>query len=162
MYQVPWLRYNDEGKRCTMQCIGAWPMCSLLVSLTRDRGTSRTAAALKSKLWTWLGHNGMAIYLVHQVLIGYFACFYRCIIRGQTLDTIVTFNTTNAADPKGPDLVVSQPNHNLTLSQQTDAGNGAPAWAVLVVVPISCALGYCITRFVDAPCNRLLRSSTKQ
>ena len=145
-----------------LQCIGAWPMCILLVSLTRDGGTSRTSAALKSGPWAWLGHNGMAIYLIHQVLIGYVACFYRCVMRGQALDTIITFNTTDAANPHGPDLVVSQPNHNLTLSQQVAAGNGAPAWAVLVVVPISCALGYLITRYVDAPCTRLLRSSNKR
>jgi peptidoglycan/LPS O-acetylase OafA/YrhL len=129
-------------------------MLMLLVSLTRDGGKSRTAQALNSTAMKWFGNNSMAIYLVHQVLIAYFACFFRCVLRGQSLVSVTTVRGFPTAD----DATFSKPNNELSLTEQRFAGNAMPAWGFLVIVPVSSIIGYLITRFIEVPCARVLRS----
>lgn len=138
------------GGAVWLQIFGAWPMMVLMVSLTRDGSYSRTAKILNSIFWKWLGKNSMAIYLVHQVLIGYFAAFYRCYAEGQTLSTITSY-TDNG-------VTTAKPNRDLTLEEQNLAGNALPGWAFVVIVSASCVFGFVITKCIDEPCGRMLRA----
>jgi peptidoglycan/LPS O-acetylase OafA/YrhL len=182
-YGIKWLQTMPvaAGGGLWLQCLGAWPMLMLMVSLTRDGGRSYTAKCLKSSLWKWFGANSMAIYLIHQVgqvvntsaghlshtsihlpalirqvVIAYGAALYRCTVQGQSLTSLTSY-----ASPTD-DNVTTLPNNELSLTEQTLAKNGLPSWGVLVVVPMSCLLGRAITRFVDEPCARRLRATRKQ
>jgi peptidoglycan/LPS O-acetylase OafA/YrhL len=59
-----------------LQLIVPIPYLRLIVSLTRDGGTSGTSALLRSRVAQWLGNISMTVYLLHWPLM-YYLCWIR-------------------------------------------------------------------------------------
>jgi peptidoglycan/LPS O-acetylase OafA/YrhL len=119
---------GSELASAFFQIFNAWPYLMLLVGLTRDEHTSCTARFLTSRPMKLLGKVSMSAYLLHEVLLYYFAAWWNGDYSDQT-----------------------------TWTERQEMCHFLPPWAVCVIVPLGILGGFLLTRFFEAPMRNLLR-----
>lgn len=122
---------------------------NILVALTRDGRGSLAARALGSRVAQWLGRVSMDVYLVHWPIIAYAAL---ALHGRRAFDTLLrcygVADTDADADPKRYDECV----------RAMGAAKRFPVWGVAVVLPVALLAGEAVSRYVNEPARKLLRS----